>query len=164
MKRLGQGWVSIAWGNDRWVIKGIKLTMKTGNMMPVRDDAKRFALALQTVGVIDVLRTHPEFAAFRHLIPRTQLARPFMIVQERAYGLRFSELTPARIDLLEALRQCGPCSVYALAKTTGRNYSNVHTDISKLEEHGLVKRTPDDMVFVPFESVEIRLALVKQAA
>lgn len=53
-----------------------------------------------------------------------------------------SELTPARIDLLEALRQCGPCSVYALAKNTGRNYSNVHTDVNKREEHGLVKRPP----------------------
>lgn len=76
----------------------------------------------------------------------------------------FSELTPARIDLLEALRQCGPCSVYALAKTVGRNYSNVHTDTAKLEEHGLVQRTPDDTVFVPFESVEIHLALFKKAA
>lgn len=76
----------------------------------------------------------------------------------------FSELTPARIDLLEALRRCGPCSVYALAKTVGRNYSNIHTDIGKLEEHGLVQRTPEDAVFVPFESVEIHLALSRQAA
>ena len=76
----------------------------------------------------------------------------------------FSELTPARIDLLERLRQCGPCSVYALAKTVARNYSNVHTDTGKLEEHGLVKRTPEDLVFVPFESVEIHLALFKKAA
>ena len=72
----------------------------------------------------------------------------------------FSELTPARIDLLERLRQCGPCSVYALAKTAGRNYSNVHTDISKLEAHGLVLRTPEDAVFVPFESLEIHLDLL----
>jgi predicted transcriptional regulator len=76
----------------------------------------------------------------------------------------FSELTPARIDLLESLRQCGPCSVYALANTVERNYSNVHTDIGKLEEHGLVQRTPDGLAFVPFESVEIHLALVKKAA
>ena len=76
----------------------------------------------------------------------------------------FTELTPARIDLLEALRKCGPCSVYALAKSVTRNYSNVHTDAGKLEEHGLVKRTPDDLVFVPFESVEIHLALFKKAA
>ena len=76
----------------------------------------------------------------------------------------FSELTPARIDLLEALRRCGPCSVYALAKTVERNYSNVHTDVAKLEEHGLVQRTPEDAVFVPFESVEIHLALFKRTA
>lgn len=76
----------------------------------------------------------------------------------------FSELTPSRIDLLEALRQCGPCSVYALAKSVGRNYSNVHADTAKLEEHGLVKRTPEDAVFVPFESVEIHLDLLKKAA
>lgn len=76
----------------------------------------------------------------------------------------FTELTPSRIDLLESLRQCGPCSVYALAKAVGRNYSNVHTDIGRLEEHGLVQRTTEDAVFVPFESVEIHLALIKKAA
>ncbi len=76
----------------------------------------------------------------------------------------FTELTTARIDLLEALHQCGPCSVYALAKAAARNYSNVHTDIGKFEENGLVERTPDDLVFVPFESVEIHLALFKEAA
>ncbi|MFM9880193.1 MAG: hypothetical protein ACKVOO_07275 [Burkholderiaceae bacterium] len=76
----------------------------------------------------------------------------------------FAELTPSRIDLLEALRQCGPCSVYALAKDVARNYSNVHTDIGKLQEHGLVQRTPEGAVFVPFESVEIHLALLKRAA
>ena len=75
----------------------------------------------------------------------------------------FSELTPARIDLLESLRQCGPCSVYALAKTVARNYSNVHTDVGKLEELGLVQRTPEDAVFVPFESVEIHLDLFKKS-
>lgn len=76
----------------------------------------------------------------------------------------FAELTPARIDLLEALHRHGPCSVYALAREVERNYSNVHTDIGKLEEHHLVTRTPDELVFVPFDEVEIRLALVKGAA
>lgn len=76
----------------------------------------------------------------------------------------FTELSPARIDLLDALRQCGPCSVYALAKTVGRNYSNVHADVAKLEEHALVQRTLEDTVFVPFESLEIHLTLFKKAA
>ena len=67
------------------------------------------------------------------------------------------------LDLLEALRRCGPCSVYALAKQVARNYSNVHTDVAKLEQHGLVRRTPEDAVFVPFESLELRLALTRKA-
>ncbi|MGE4242656.1 MarR family transcriptional regulator [Ramlibacter sp.] len=73
--------------------------------------------------------------------------------------LLFTELTPARIDLLDSLRQVGPCSVYALAKSVDRNYSNVHSDIGKLEEHGLVARTPDDAVFVPFDAIEIRMEM-----
>jgi predicted transcriptional regulator len=94
---------------------------------------------------------------------RARFGADYHLSFESARAL-FSELTPARIDLLEALRRCGPCSVYALAKGVERNYSNVHTDVGKLEEHGLVKRTPEDTVFVPFESVEIHLALFKNAA
>ena len=75
----------------------------------------------------------------------------------------FADLTPARIDLLETLRQSGPCSVYALAKAAGRNYSNVHTDIARLEELGLVERDTDDAVFVPYESVEILVPLARVA-
>ena len=52
----------------------------------------------------------------------------------------FAELTPARLDLLHTLREAGPCSVYALAKVAERNYSNVHTDVSRLEELGLIER------------------------
>lgn len=75
----------------------------------------------------------------------------------------FSELTPARIELLDTLRRQGPCSVYALAKAAGRNYSNVHSDIAALEAIGLVERGENDAVYVPFDSVEIRLSLVDVA-
>lgn len=76
----------------------------------------------------------------------------------------FSELTPARIELLDTLRRKGACSVYALAKAAARNYSNVHGDISALESLGLVERNDDESIFVPFESVEIRLQLSDAAA
>lgn len=76
----------------------------------------------------------------------------------------FSELTPARIELLDTLRQQGPCSVYALAKAAARNYSNVHGDVASLEALGLVARDANDCVTVPFESVEIRLRLADVAA
>jgi len=71
----------------------------------------------------------------------------------------FSELTPARIELLETLRSIGPCSVYALARAAQRNYSNVHSDTAALERLGLVQRDDNESVFVPFDLVEIRLSL-----
>lgn len=75
----------------------------------------------------------------------------------------FAELTPARLDLLNTLRGMGPASVYALAKTAGRNYSNVHADVARLVELGLIERTDDGMVTVPFDAVEIRMALARAA-
>jgi predicted transcriptional regulator len=75
----------------------------------------------------------------------------------------FAELTPARVDLLDTLRKVGPCSVYALAKAAERNYSNVHTDVGRLEELGLIERTDEDAVCVPYESVEILVPLAQVA-
>ena len=86
----------------------------------------------------------------------------FMLSFESARTL-FAELTPARMDLLGTLRNIGPCSVYALAKAAERNYSNVHTDVSRLEELGLMERTTGNRVSVPFESIEIRLRLTQEA-
>ncbi len=76
----------------------------------------------------------------------------------------FSELTPARLDLLDTLRRVGPCSVYGLAKAAERNYSNVHTDVGRLEELGLVERTEAGEVSVPFDAVEILVPLAQVAA
>ncbi|MBK7144118.1 MAG: transcriptional regulator [Xanthomonadales bacterium] len=75
----------------------------------------------------------------------------------------FSELTPARIELLETLRRRGVCSVYALAKAAERNYSNVHGDIAALEALGLVERDDAGTVRVPFDAVEIHLDLAHVA-
>jgi predicted transcriptional regulator len=75
----------------------------------------------------------------------------------------FSELTPARLDLLDTLRRIGTTSIYALAKAAERNYSNVHTDVSRLLELGLIERAEDGMVFVPFEAIEIRFPLAQVA-
>jgi predicted transcriptional regulator len=53
--------------------------------------------------------------------------------------------------------------VYALAKAAGRNYSNVHTDVGRLEELGLIERTDEGAVSVPFEAVEIVVPLAQVA-
>jgi predicted transcriptional regulator len=75
----------------------------------------------------------------------------------------FADLTPARLDLLDTLRKLGTCSVYALAKAAERNYSNVHTDISRLEALGLIERNDEDAIFVPYDTVEILLPLAQVA-
>jgi len=75
----------------------------------------------------------------------------------------FAELTPARLDLLDTLRRIGPSSVYALAKAAQRNYSNVHTDVGRLEELGLVERDDERHISVPFDTIEILLPLARTA-
>ena len=67
------------------------------------------------------------------------------------------------VDLLDTLRWFGPCSVYALAKSAERNYSNVHTDVARLEEPGLVERTHEGSVLIPFDTVEILVPLAQVA-
>jgi predicted transcriptional regulator len=86
----------------------------------------------------------------------------FRLSFESAKSL-FADLTPARVELMATLRRVGPCSVYALAKAAERNYSNVHTDIARLEVLGLVERTEEGTVSVPYESVEIRVPLAQVA-
>ena len=86
----------------------------------------------------------------------------FRLSFESARSL-FAELTPARLDLLDTLRRVGPCSIYALAKAAERNYSNVHTDVSRLEELGLVERSEEAAVSVPFDAVEILVPLAQPA-
>ena len=100
---------------------------------------------------------------------RTQLAvarqgktPDFRLSFESAKSL-FADLTPARLDLLDSLRKSGPCSVYALAKAAERNYSNVHTDVARLEELGLIERNDDGAVWVPYDAVEILLPLAQVA-
>jgi predicted transcriptional regulator len=68
-------------------------------------------------------------------------------------------LTPARWALLKTLHQSGPMSVRTLAKALGRDYKNVHTDVRRLEEIGLVSRTEDRKIQVPWDMVEARLNL-----
>ena len=68
-------------------------------------------------------------------------------------------LTQGRWILLKTLRIKGPMSVRALAKELGRDYKNVHTDVRRLEEVGLVGRNKEENVEVPWDIVEAQLRL-----
>ena len=68
-------------------------------------------------------------------------------------------LTPARWQLLARLRAQGPLSVYELARRLERDYKNVHTDVKRLAELGLVERRADARVAVGWDTVRCELSL-----
>jgi predicted transcriptional regulator len=102
-------------------------------------------------------------AAAQVVAARDGRSPDFHLSFESARSL-FAELTPARLDLLDTLRRVGPCSVYALAKAAERNYSNVHTDVARLEALGLIDRDDEGEILVPYESVEIVVPLARAVA
>lgn len=114
--------------------------------------------------IIEVAKRGSAVRAAREQLAASRKGRTpdFRLSFESARSL-FADLTPARVDLLDTLRRVGPSSVYALAKAAERNYSNVHTDVARLEELGLIERTADGSVHVPYESVEILLPLAQVA-
>ena len=68
-------------------------------------------------------------------------------------------LTSVRWTLLKKLRQKGPMSIRSLANELDRNYKNVHMNVRLLERMGLIDRTKEDKVKVPWDIVEARLRL-----
>ena len=73
-------------------------------------------------------------------------------------------LTPQRWALIAALKDKGACSIYALAKQLSRNYSNVHGDVSKLRELGIVEKNDDGLIFVPWDEIDVHFPLQRLAA
>ena len=47
----------------------------------------------------------------------------------------------------------------ALSNELGRDYKNVHTDVRRLEQIGLIDRNKEDKVKVPWDIVEAKLRL-----
>jgi predicted transcriptional regulator len=71
--------------------------------------------------------------------------------------LLLSTLSAARWVLLSSLREKEAASVYELAKRLGRDYKNVHTDVTRLAELGLIERREDGSVAVPWDGVRAEL-------
>ena len=114
--------------------------------------------------IIEVARRGSVFQSAAQQVAGARKGRvpDFRLSFESARSL-FADLTPARLDLLDTLRRVGPCSIYALAKAAERNYSNVHTDVSRIEELGLIERSEEGAVSVPYEAVEILVPLAQSA-
>lgn len=112
--------------------------------------------------------SHAEMNAYA--LDRARRADAGEVLEDADYILNYADpvdayraITPERFRLLQRLQGLGTVSIYALAKELGRNYSNVHADISALLELELVARTPDG-VFIPWAAVEWRLSTATQVA
>jgi predicted transcriptional regulator len=68
-------------------------------------------------------------------------------------------LTAARWALLEAVKRSGPMSINELARLLGRNYKNVHTDVTRLNELGLIERRPDQRIAVAWDTITAEMKL-----
>jgi predicted transcriptional regulator len=66
-------------------------------------------------------------------------------------------LTAARWVLLESLQEQKAASIYDLAKRLGRDYKNVHTDVARLVELGLIERAADGALALPWDGVRAEL-------
>jgi predicted transcriptional regulator len=84
---------------------------------------------------------------------RTEGRNPLRVLSLADLPLLLRTLTPARWEVLDRLRESGPLSVYELAKRLQRDYKNVHTDVARLAEIGLIDKGADGGVSVPWDVV-----------
>jgi predicted transcriptional regulator len=80
------------------------------------------------------------------------------VVPKLAFGsLRalFSAITERRLDLLRYVAAHEGLNVRQLAKSLGRDYKNVHTDVSSLLELGLLDRDEDGTLSTPYDEIVI---------
>jgi predicted transcriptional regulator len=116
--------------------------------------AKRLELRLGGAG--DALDRF-EAAWNRRLEGRRALPLAVLTLPDLPALLR--ELSPARWALVARLRAEGPLSVYELAKRLGRDYKNVHGDVKRLIELGLIERRGAAAVAVGWDAVRAELRL-----
>lgn len=94
---------------------------------------------------------------------RSERAEPPEQPLERLYfedlPTMLKTLTPRRFEVLKIVHRIGPVSVRALAARIKRDYKNVHHDIKVLERVGLVTRSSDGRLTVPWTKIIAEFAL-----
>ncbi|MEZ5476285.1 MAG: helix-turn-helix domain-containing protein [Thiolinea sp.] len=74
-------------------------------------------------------------------------------------GALFSAITPRRWDVLNYLQGKPAMSIRELAKRLQRDVKNVHTDVTKLLEIGLIEKNEVGRVFSPFAEIRTEFIL-----
>ena len=77
--------------------------------------------------------------------------------------LLFSEISPKRWGVLEAMSGTGELSLRELARRLERDVKSVHRDVHALLDIGLVEKTESGKIVCPFDKVRVDFTL-EQAA
>jgi len=76
----------------------------------------------------------------------------------------FSAITEKRLELLRFVaEQQGALNTRRLAQALGRDYKNVHTDVSALEEFGLIEKGEKGVLTVLYDEIVIHAGLTEAA-
>ena len=111
------------------------------------------------IGVGDAATTAKDFIEAWKLAEHGETMQEKNLLHFENLEVLLKTLTPGRWALLKKLHANGPLSIRALANDLDRDYKNVHTDVRLLENVGLIGRTKDDRIIVPWDVVEARLLL-----
>lgn len=71
----------------------------------------------------------------------------------------FGIISPKRWELIERLQGLGATSIRGLARALERDVKRVHDDVSALIDWGLVERTEEGKVHVPFDVIHAEFDL-----
>lgn len=99
------------------------------------------------------------FEAAWHRVAEGRAMRPLEVLSFPDLPSLLRTLSVARWVLLQKLSEEGPLSIYELAKRLGRDYKNVHTDVTQLAAIRLIQREADGRVTVPWELLRAELKL-----
>lgn len=76
----------------------------------------------------------------------------------------FSVITEKRLELLRYVAQRqATLNTRQLAQSLGRDYKNVHTDVSELEAFGLIEKNGKGVLTVPYDEIVIHAGLTEAA-
>jgi predicted transcriptional regulator len=92
-----------------------------------------------TIKIQSLAEDLDDFVKVAHAIERGHPPKTLIdVISFSSLEVMRKVLTPKRLELLQVIRQERPASIYALAKTTGRDLRNVQDDVAMLARLGLV--------------------------
>lgn len=101
------------------------------------------------------------FARAWHATKKGEPVEP--VVAVGSIGELTALLSPKRMELLRFVAAHPGRSVRSLAHALGRDYKNVHTDVTELEDWQLLERDAARRVTTPYDEIVIHASL-RQAA